>query len=76
MRRASCRVFHSLTLGDVDQMTAQTGSTEVGPAGRKGFRAGRKTVRAGRSALGNMLSRNTVRVGHWRLLITVWPAGQ
>ena len=31
MRRASCLVFHSLTLCDVDQMTAQTRSTEVGP---------------------------------------------
>ena len=31
MRRASCRVLHSLTLCDVDQMTAQTRSTEVGP---------------------------------------------
>ena len=31
MRRASCRVFHSLTLCDVDQMTAQARSTVVGP---------------------------------------------
>ena len=31
MRRASCLVFHSLTLCDVDQMTAQTRSTVVEP---------------------------------------------
>ena len=31
MRRASCLVFHSLTLCDVDQMTARTRSTVVGP---------------------------------------------
>ena len=31
MRWASCRVFHSLRLCDVDQMTAQTRSTVVGP---------------------------------------------
>ena len=31
MRRAPCLVFHSLTLCDVDLMTAQTRSTVVGP---------------------------------------------